>query len=332
ATQVDATPDTTGDDLLVTHALGFTFRFPGGVTNTVRACTNGYVWLDGTSTPADFQPTAEKLLGSTGHLARLAPYWTDLECSRNTATHPNSGLHVRTDTSAGVGNAVCYVTWFGCGLFNSIGTAGVGNHAVVDVQCVLHEATGVVEFRYGTMPSHAFGGPGSLVVGWSRGAVGGLPSVDPQSRDLSLETPFSTAPEGTFGNIGQRILATPDAGAEPYGGRAYAGQTLTFQAVNVPAGSVIGVQLLDLAALRPGLNIATIHAPGCVQSLSMGLLVHDVHLFPVGTVTGTAPLSIPAGVEGSEVFAQYAVLDGLLAGPDLVTRMSNAVRIRIGRR
>ena len=109
-----------------------------------------------------------------------------------------------------------------------------------------------------------------------------------------------------------------------------AGQTLTFDAVNVPVGSVIGVQLIDLAPSRPGITFPGIIAPGCRDALTFNALFYEVTLFPPSTVTGTVPLVIPAGVEGAEVFAQYAILDGLVGGPDLVSAMSNAVKVRVG--
>jgi hypothetical protein len=42
------------------------------------------------------------------------------------------------------------------------------------------------------------------------------------------------------------------------------------------------------------------------------------------------PLPVPPGVEGAEVYAQFVVLDGLLGGPTIMTRLSNAVRIQVG--
>lgn len=338
ATKVGAAPLSTGDDATAVVNLGFTFRFPGGTATQLRPCTNGYVWLNGTTATADFSPTVGELLGvSAVSPARLMPLWYDFHCGNNTATHPNSGMHAVVDTAGGPGNAVCYITWSNIGVFNSVAGTGIGGHAVHQMQCVLYEATGVVEFRYGNMPAFCANTqttnpshPG--FVGFTRGRIGGIASVDPQSRDLSVEAPFVTAIEGLSGNIGQVVKATPDVAGIAYGGRAYAGQTLTFDAVGVPTGATLGVQLLDFAQSVPGQFLPTITAAGCVLSTSLSPTLFQVTLFPPATVVGTVPVTVPAGIEGFELIAQYVVLDGLFGGPDLVTSASNAARITVGKK
>jgi hypothetical protein len=330
-TQVNAVPNSTGDDACVAHNLGWTLNYPGGSTTSIAPCTNGYVWLDGASTLADFSPTIAEFLGSDAtSRPRLAALWTDLQCGINTTSHPNSGLHVKTDTSGGLGNAVTYVTWNNVSVYNAIG----GGNSVNQFQVAFFQATGAIEVRYGTVLSHAQTGFGHLMVGFTRGRIGSVPSVDPQSRDLSLEVPFTTSPEGAFGNIQQTVAATPIAGGSVYGGRAFPGQTLTFHVSGLAAGSsLLGVQLLDIAPSRPGFNIPGIHAPGCGQGTSLNPLLFQVTapIPPAATsITGTAPLSIPPGFDGFELYAQYAVLDGLLFPGPLVTKMSNSLRIRVG--
>lgn len=330
ATKVGATPDSIDDDALVTHALGFTFRYPGGSTTTIRACTNGFVWLDGVSPSSDLSPTTAELLGVGGYGARLAPFWTDLHCGRNTSTHPNSGLHVVTDTSGGAGHAKCYVTWLDVGLFNTVAAGGT---AVVRMQCVLGE-DGSVEYRYTTMPQ--FCGTSTtegtaVLVGFSRGVIGASPSLDPVSRDLSLEVPFSTSPEGTGGNLHQTVTANPFDPAGSYGARAFANQQMRWNIGNVPAGAVLGAQLIDIEPSRPGLALPGITAPGCVLSTSANAMLWEVHLLPASTVNGTRSLVIPPGFDGFEIYAQYVVLDGLFGGPSLISASSNAVRTVVGR-
>ncbi len=326
--QLNATPDSTLDEGLVAHALGFLFHFPGGSTTTIRASTNGFLWLDATMMSADFSPTVLEFLGNTASApcgARLAPFWHDFHAGRNTVTHANSGLHCKTDTAAGPGHAICYVTWFQLGNFNT-GTGG--GHSVNTMQCVLDQATGRVEFRYGAM-SVLTGGASSLLVngitGFSRGRIGAVNSVDPQSRDLSLEVPFVTKVEGAASNLGLVAAATPVAGGAVYGGRAFPGQHLTWNANNVPPGSLLGAQLLDVAATRPGFQLPPITAPGCRVSTSLDAVVWQTFLFPGASILGTVPLIVPPGLAGCELFAQFVVLDGLIAGPDLVTAASNAI-------
>lgn len=336
ATKVNAAPNSTSDDATVAFTLGYTFNYPGGSTGAIRPCTNGYVWLNGTTTTADFSPTLGELLGSTiNSPARMMPCWYDLHAGRNTAIHPNSGMHVLNDTTGGAGNTVTYVTWLNVGAFNTVSGTGIGGHAVYNMQMVLHEATGVVEFRYGTMPDYCSNTTTTnpshpAFTGFTRGRIGTVASVDPQSRDLSVEVPFTTSVEGAFGNMGLTAVATPTGGGSAYGGRMFPAQSVTWNASNVPPGSVIGVMALDLVPSRPGFVVPGITAPGCMLSLSTSAQIHEVTLLPGATVTGVIPINVPPGVSGAEIFAQYLVLDGLFGGPDLITVASNALRHQIG--
>jgi len=336
ATKINATPNSAADDALVTHPLGFTFAYPGGTTTTIKPSTNGFVWLSATPTASPYITIPADFLGSSAtNLARLCLYWTDLNGARNTPVQPLAGLHVQTNTSGGAGNAVCYVTWFDTGLYRTVTGTGIGGHAMLRFQCVLYEATGVVQFRYGTMPpfvahwSTTANCHGTLV-GFSRGRIGTAPSVDPQSRDLSLETPFVTAIEGTAGNMGQTCTTTPDAGGAAYGGRLFGGQTATYGAVNVPAGSLVAAQLFDVVPVRPGLQLPGIVAPGCMLSVSAGAYLWELFLTPGTTITGTVPVTFPHGLEGIDLYSQVVVLGGLFGGPDLITVSSNALKQTIG--
>lgn len=326
--QVNATPNSTADDAVVQHVLGFSFSYPGAATGVLQVCTNGYLWLDATQTAADASPTTGELLGATTPAgARLLPCWYDFHAGRNVATHPNAGLHVRTDASGGAGNARCFVTWHKVGVYDSMSTGGVAVH---DVQCVLHQATGVIEFRYGAMPTWCsnYTSDTPCIVGFTRGRIAGTASVDPWSRDLSTEVPFATSTEGARGHMGLRAVGTPHAFGAAYGARMFQGQSLTWNVENVPPGSVLGCLLLDLLAVRPGLQIPTITAPGCMASVTPNALFYEVHVFVPPTVIGTVPLPIgnTYGFDGVDVYAQYVVLDGLFGAPDLVTVASNTIR------
>ena len=281
----------------------------------------------------DLSPSVAELLGTTATLtARLAPFWFDLHAGRNTATHPNSGMHMKVDTSGGPGNAVAYVTWFNIGIFNSNASVGAGGHVVVQMQCAIHELTGAVEFRYGSMltaPSSS--NTACAMVGFSRGRIAGVGSADPQSRDLSIEVPFATSPEvAGVNSMGQTAAATPDIGGAHYSGRMFGGQTITWNVNNVPLGTVIGAQLLDVGATRPGFQFPTITAPGCMLSTTTGALLWEINILPAATVSGTVPFLVPAGFQGTDVYAQYVVLGGLISGPDLITTSSNGLKHTVG--
>ncbi|MBL8752002.1 MAG: hypothetical protein JNK15_01770 [Planctomycetes bacterium] len=326
-TMVGATPVSTLDEAVVSVPLGFSFRFPGGNTTTLRACTNGYVNL--LTATLETTPSVAGLLGTTftGNRERLAVYWQDLHCGANVATHPNSGLHAIVTGPAG--NRVCYITWKDVAEFSAM----PGTQAL-SMQCVLHEATGVIEYRYGSMPRFATASPqdaAAAMVGFSRGNIGGVGSVDPQTRDLSVELPFTTAVEGSLGNIRMRSLTTPVAGTFWHGGRLFPGQQVHWEVTNLPGNALIGVQLIDFATTQPGLQIPGITAPGCALATTVNANIWEVHVVPSGP-GGANVLTIPNGVEGAQIVAQYVLLNGLFAGGDLATHTSNAIRHTIGRR
>jgi hypothetical protein len=292
-TKVNVTPNSTGDEGLVTHALGFTFAWPGGSTSTIKASTNGFVWLDAAATGSDLSPTVLELLGTNGEPARLAPCWYDFHCGRNTGTHPNSGLHVLTDTSAGPGNAVCYVTWANIGVFNQ---NAVGGTSVSTMQCVLHEATGVAELRIGQM--HVTSAQ-LAITGFSPGRVAGVTSMHPGPHDLSDELPFTTSPDGAVHALTHNAAARPVLGA-PF----------TLQAYNQPAGTVVGALLAGFTPQVPAIAMAPL-APGCGASLFLpGMATVEAFVAPAGTVT-SSPLMIPHPFVGAQLFTQYAALDAL---------------------
>ena len=344
-TQVNPAPNQIADDGVYSHPLGFTFNYPTGSTSTIVASTNGFVWLDPTQSESAFAAVVSRLLGDPAAATAVPPYsgarlaimWKDLNMLRNATINPIAGLHVLTNTSGGPGNAVCYVTWWDIGEFNVVGGAAAG-HTQWTFQMALFEATGVVQYRYGNVPQYATAstvtaGCNSTIVGFSPGRIGGATgtnAVDPQNRDLSLEVPFATKPEGARGNIGQRAVATPNGGGVQYGGRMYAGQTLTWHAVNVPPGSILGAQLLDVGSIRPGFQFPGITAPGCMLSTTAGALLWELFVLPSGTATGTVPFVVPPGFLGVEIYAQFLVLDGLFGAPSLITASSNAVKHIIG--
>lgn len=345
-TKTNLAPNQTLDDGIFSHALGFTFAYPTGSTSAIVASTNGYVWLDPAMTESGFAAVVSRLLGdpvpaATGPQyagARLAIFWKDLNMQRNVGINPIAGLHVLTDASGGAGNNVCYVTWWDVGEFNTVSGAGVQGHTQWTFQMVLFEATGVVQFRYGNVPVYATAstttiGCHATIVGFSPGRIGGVlgnNSVNPQNRDLSFEVPFTTMLEGAFGNMGQVAVTAPVVGGLQYGGRMFGGQTVTWNAVNVPPGTILGAQLVDVGATRPGLQFPGITAPGCMLSTTAGALLWELFVLPASPAIGTVPLVVPHGFEGAEIHAQFVALDGLFGGPSLITVSSNAIKHRIG--
>ena len=204
---------------------------------------------------------------------------------------------------------------------------------------MLRQATGEIEYRFGTMPRRCAIASGSssgfaVISGFAPNRGQDPILVDPQPRDLSLEVPFSTMVEGMFSNMGLDSVSTPVADSPTYGARMFPGQTVKWNVNSVPPGSLIGVQLIDIASSRPGAYVPTITAPGCVLSTSAFAAQHEINLLPGNSVLGSVGLTVPANAElaGAKIYAQYVVLGGLFGAPDLITVASNALEHTIGRR
>lgn len=318
------------------------FDYPGapaGGTAQIRPSSNGYVILDPTSTEtvSDFSPTVAEFLGASAtNVARLCPFWHDFSPQKNLGIDPTSGLYA---VISAANPAVVLVTWYRVGRYNSVAQPGQEYHTM---QVSLNVLTGVVEFRYGDMDeiwgdtfttSVTTGGTNGIT-GFTRGQIAGASSVDPQSRDLSIERPFRTSIEGPGSNMGNTVVAAPVGPGPVYMGRAFYGQTLTWNADSVPPGSLLGAQLLDTMATRPGLMLPFLTAPGCMLSVGGGALLWEITVMPPPNVVGTVPLMVPVagypGFLGTNFYAQYIVLDGLFVPGPLITVASNAVRTTVG--
>lgn len=336
-TKLNASPNSILDDTNVAFALGYTFPYVGGTSTQLNVNTNGYFFLDAGSIAQTWVPTLDKWRGTNAtETARFAPIWHDWHCGRNTATHPNSGLHCLNDTSGGAGNTVTYLTWHNIARANT--QTAPGGHSVNTFQAVLYEATGVVEFRYGAMSEINGANSSGLnlenvgITGFTRGNIAATPSVDVQSRDLSVELPFTTGAE-----IGNNVgLVAVQAASVPTGlpGRLFAGASVTWNATNLPAGTLLGGLFLDFAPLAPGLNLPGIIAPGCLISLTPNAFSWELFVTPPTTATGTAALTMPTGYNpgllGAQLYAQFLVLDGLFGGPNLITSSSPALLHTVG--
>jgi hypothetical protein len=310
-------PPNTTDDGVVQIAPGFTFHFPGGSTTIFSACTNGYVWL-GSNTVGDFSPTLLEVLES---MARLMPYWQDHHAGRNASLLPDAGMYVHADLSGGPGNGRVTVTWKEIGQF--AGGAVAGN-CVNTFQCRMWE-NGNVEFRYGAMNSWLGGGG---FVGFSRGGTTSNLAVDPGSRDLSHEVPFSTAPEGAANGGALRLSISAQPALSSTG--TPIGLTLTI--ANLPATTVAAAVVLGFSGLRPGIPLP-LGAPGCVQSIVAPVALQSVAA--PGPSWTTGPLILPPGTSpdggrwmGVSLYTQGATLDN--NGGVVSAYSTNAILLTLG--
>ena len=317
-TKLDVVPDSTAGSAVVTHALGFTFNYVSGSTSTLKPSTKGYVWMDPAMTAADFSPTVNELLSRAGAnlTARLAPLWSNWDASRNASSHPNAGLHVITDTTAGPGNAVCYATWYKIGR----GDVSGAGFSVSDFQAVFHEATGVMEMRFGNMDVHPVG---LAITGWSPGKVASVESNHPGPFDLSHELALLPLQLGT--EVPAVNAVTHDTLGQA---RPILGTTITPQAFNMPAGMLMNLMIVDVAPLQPGVPLPGILAPGCVLSLPPSFWVYDSLVLPPAGAWNALPLLIDPvwATMGLQFYSQVASLDGAINN----VLMTNALRYTVG--
>lgn len=258
----------TDDTMSGALVLPFVFPFAGGSTNVVHACVNGFVVLGPTgATTGDFTPTAAEL---HGQLPRLFALWGDWHASTNLTTNPASGVYFEADAF----NQTATITW------NDVadrrgGTAAAGQ-STVNLQCVLH-ATGNVEYRYGPVVPR-FGGNGNVMAGSSKGNLGGSPSLDLGSRDLSVAMPFTAA--------------GPDMPALALdSNRPILGDTWTLTTTNLEPIAPVAVVLIGDLPIDPGLSLAFLGAPGCnaYTNGNLGALVAPAS----ANGTAIAPITIP---------------------------------------
>ena len=153
-----------GDDDISSQTLPFAFAHPGGTTQVINFCSNGYAWLDGTTTTADPTPTVHDLVQGP---ARLAPCWLDLD--------PTAGGSCHYDAQPGV----VYFTWLDVPARAS-GPAGAGN----SMQLAIFQ-NGVVEYRYRVFADQ----PDTAITAFTRG--GG--ALTPPAVDLSASLPLSVS-------------------------------------------------------------------------------------------------------------------------------------------
>lgn len=179
-TPVSANLGLADDAVSAALTMPFTFQYPGGSTAQLRICSNGYLWLNGTSTTADFSPTPAELVSGP---ARFAPLWMDL--------NPAAGGTIHYDVDGA--NGVVYCTW--------LGVVGYGTTSANSFQLALR-SNGTVEMRWRACTATL-----SALVGWSPGNNSPLPPAT----DVTAAVPFQTAADSqglTLAATNRPVLGT----------------------------------------------------------------------------------------------------------------------------
>lgn len=271
----------------------------------LHATTNGYLLLQPvTGTAADYTPTLTELVGTTtgthSGLPRFCPVWYDLHATRNSAANPAAGVHFEENVAA----QTATITWFDVGEFTTT-AAGV---ASFNFQIVL-SASGIVEFRYGSMsPFNTAGATREKQVSYNP-APG---TVVPISQDLSALMPFLTSTTSlplTLAASGVPLLGT----------------NITLTTSNVPVPGVT-LQLASLTQINPGVDLGVIGMPGCNAYVNP-----DFVAVLAGVGSAAFPFAVPASTAfaGQAIFAQSLSLDANQPNPfGGVT--SNGLRLLLG--
>jgi hypothetical protein len=139
------------DDDDQTEPIGFTLDYPGGSTNSLTVCSNGFISVSGNGTP--YNPSVSAFFSGA---ARWSPLWTDL--------NPSSGGNVRFDSNS----SRAVVT------YDAVRFYGNNNTATFQVQ---YWANGDVHVIYQSVGASGNG----YLVGYS---VGGG-AADPGQIDIS---------------------------------------------------------------------------------------------------------------------------------------------------
>ncbi|MGK0349431.1 MAG: hypothetical protein ACJAYX_000098 [Planctomycetota bacterium] len=150
------------DDDTSVQTLPWTLNYPGGSTNQISFCSNGYAWA-GNSTTADWSPTMAELVNGG---ARFCPLWTDLD--------PTSGGSCHYDS---LGSSVVF-TWNNVPAYTA-GTTGPGNTMQIQIY-----QNGTVDYRFRAMPDQ----PQGSILAFTRGNTN-----TPPATDISNSLPLSVS-------------------------------------------------------------------------------------------------------------------------------------------
>jgi hypothetical protein len=297
-----------GDDVGVGNLpIGFTFNYNGTPFTVFAARSNGLVEL-GNTTAA---PTGFSFNTLAGTANCIAPFWDDNN------TTGGSIIYATTGTAP---NRILTVQWTGM----HVAGGGSATNPTLDVQAILYETTGTIQFVYGGT-SAALSSP-TASIGISGTTIGGFlsvtPGATPATSTVSSTTengsvavsPVSgsvftfTPPAPTFSWTPAALVASPTAASTLT--TALTGNT-TYTVVASNSGCMVSATAL--VTVSSGVAIAT--QPSAVskcvgQSATIALVATGAGIsyqwrkggvnIPVGTNASaiTASLVIPTTVAG----------------------------------
>ena len=272
----------TDDQVQGPFSLGFPFSFPGGSTSAIKISSNGFIWLDTTSTASrccDPDPT-----WFVGDPASIAALWMDL--------YPPGGGNIYFDTTPGE----AHITWL------NVPEYWQGGPQTAQITL---RANGSFRLAYQTVNNTQHG----TLVGFTAGST-----VDPGSSD------FSAGPV-MIGSGGTPLVLRSQPGSRPAIGFTY-----TMEVDQIAPGSLLGLMVLGLTHLQPGIDLGIIGMPGCELATTLDVLVTFTLLGP------PAPFPFPIANSPSLVgFVLNAQAGTLTPGANpMGIYVSNGLEITVG--
>lgn len=266
---------TQGDDSQVTVSASSMGGFPflGSVVTSMRAVSNGYLWL-APNTSSTYVVDATTFATDD---PRIAPLWSDWNFNIG-------GTFYWTATPTH-----CMATWENVPAY---GTTGTQNTFQVKLL-----PNGDVVFSYGAVLNNSTTTNGNALAGLSGGgSTGPTTSIDlggaltvPIVFDL---TPFNLRP--------LRHVAT----SNPSLGGQY-----RLEVQDIPTGTALGVFLMSFTQFDPGIDLSSIGMPGCSQYV--GLDARFVTLVTGSTMSLTVPIPPNLAYAGIQLATQGATFSGI---------------------
>jgi len=214
------------DDRLHDALLPWTFPFPGGSTNSIRICSNGYFWLQPSSV-ADYTPTLTEFAAQA---ARFALAWTDF----NPGAPGSGGVSYERDPL----DRFVTITYDDVWLHGTYGTD------LSTFQCVLFP-NGEIEVRYGSVAHGAL----PCIVGFTPGEqnLGAAAATVDFSTISTLRTALARP---------LQLMATQ---------RPLIGATVSLATREVPSNALLTMNLVAFVQIAQGADLSALGAAGCRQ-------------------------------------------------------------------
>lgn len=173
---------TSGDDNTTNAVslLGTTFTYLGQPVTGFKACTNGWLTFNTTSTSTSY---SNDITSAFGINTALAVFWDDLVLTGNDwANNRDNCMRYQIDGTLGSGSAVITLEWAGIERFSIPGPN-------LNFQVKLYEAGNAIEFIYGNF--EAFDGSAISAFSYTVGYNGATPNVSTRMDRACMQTAMS---------------------------------------------------------------------------------------------------------------------------------------------